>query len=102
MTEEQAKEEYEKSEKSMRYQLIEGKLIEEYKLQVQFEDLKAYAMDMIKVQMAQFRQMDPEEKELEDIAARILSNKDEVKRLSEQLMSQKFVKALQRTRLILR
>ncbi len=27
MTEEQAKEEYEKSEKSMRYQLIEGKLI---------------------------------------------------------------------------
>ena len=32
MTEDQAKEEYEKSEKSMRYQLIEGKLIEEYKL----------------------------------------------------------------------
>ncbi|WP_353779736.1 trigger factor [Winogradskyella sp. 3972H.M.0a.05] len=92
MTEEQAKEEYEKSEKSMRYQLIEGKLIEEYKLQVQFEDLKAYAMDMIKAQMAQFGQMDPSEKELEDIAARILSNKDEVKRLSDQLMSQKLLK----------
>ena len=92
MTEEQAKEEYEKSEKSMRYQLIEGKLIEEYKLQVQFEDLKAYAMDMIKAQMAQFGQMDPSEQELEDIAARILSNKDEVKRLSEQLMSQKLLK----------
>ena len=87
----QAKEEYENSEKSMRYQLIEGKLIEKYKLQVVFDDLKAFAKDMIKVQMAQFGQMDPQDKELEDIAARILSNRDEVKRLSEQLMSQKLL-----------
>jgi trigger factor len=35
--------------------------------------------------------MDPSDKELEDIAARILSNKEEVKRLSEQLMSQKLL-----------
>lgn len=91
MTEEQAKEEYEKSEKSMRYQLIEGKLIQDHNLQVHFEDLKAYALEMIKGQMEQFGQMNPSEKELDDIAARILSNKDEVKRLSEQLMSQKLL-----------
>jgi len=91
MTEEQAKEEYEKSEKSMRYQLIEGKLITDHDLQVQFEELKAYAMEMIKGQMAQFGQLNPSEKELEDIAARIMSNQDEVKRLSEQLMSQKLL-----------
>lgn len=91
MTEEQAKEEYEKSEKSMRYQLIEGKLIADHNLQVQFEELKSYAMEMIKGQMAQFGQMNPSEKELEDIAARIMSNQDEVKRLSEQLMSQKLL-----------
>jgi len=91
MSADQAKEEYEKSEKSMRYQLIEGKLIQEHKLQVQFEDLKAYSMEMIKGQMAQFGQMNPSEKELEDIAARILSNQEEVKRLSEQLMSQKLL-----------
>ncbi|WP_299397890.1 trigger factor [uncultured Gelidibacter sp.] len=87
----QAKEEYENSEKSMRYQLIEGKLIEKYNLQVTFEDLKSFTKDMIKVQMAQFGQMDPQDKELEDIAARILSNRDEVKRLSEQLMSEKLL-----------
>jgi len=91
MTEEQAKEEYEKSEKAMRYQLIEAKLINDNKLQVQFEELKAFAMQMIKGQMAQFGQMNPIEKELEDIAARILSNQDEVKRLNEQLMSQKLL-----------
>lgn len=91
MSEEQAKEEYEKSEKSMRYQLIEGKLTQEHKLQVQFEELKAHAMEMIKGQMAQFGQLNPSEKELEDIAARILGNQDEVKRISEQLMSQKLL-----------
>lgn len=91
ITLEQAKEEYEKSEKSIRYQLIEGKLIQENGLQIQFDDLKAFANDMIKAQMAQFGQLNPSEKELDDIAARILSNKDEVKRLSDQLMSQKLL-----------
>ena len=91
ITLEQAKEEYEKSEKSIRYQLIEGKLIQENDLQIQFDDLKAFANDMIKSQMAQFGQLNPSEKELDDIAARILSNKDEVKRLSDQLMSQKLL-----------
>ena len=87
----QAKEEYEKSEKAMRYQLIESKLIVDNKLQINFDDLKAYSHEMIKGQMAQFGQMNPSEKELEDIAARILSNQDEVKRMSEQLMSQKLL-----------
>lgn len=91
LTEEDAKEEYEKSEKGLRFQLIEGKLITEHNLDVKFEDLKAFAIDRIKEQMAQFGQMDPSEKELDDIAARILSNQDEVKRLSEQLMNQKLL-----------
>ena len=91
MDAEQAKEEYEKSEKSMRYQLIEGKLIEKHELQVKFEDLQAHAREMIKVQMAQFGQTNSSDEELDGIAARILSNKDEVKRLSEQLMSTKLL-----------
>ncbi len=87
----QAKEEYEKSEKSMRYQLIEGKLVTDNKLQVNFEELKDFSKDMIKGQMAQFGQLNPSEKELDDIAARVLSSQDEVKRLSEQLTSQKLL-----------
>ncbi|MEG9327079.1 trigger factor [Salinimicrobium catena] len=88
---EEAKEEYEKSEKGLRFQLIEGKLIAEHDLQVKFEDLKAFAKERIKEQMAQFGQMNPDDKELDDIAARILSRQDEVKRLSEQLMNQKLL-----------
>ncbi|MCM4158395.1 trigger factor [Antarcticibacterium flavum] len=91
LTEEEAKEEYEKSEQGLRFQLIEGKLIRENNLEVKFEDLKAFATDRIKEQMAQFGQMNPSEKELDDIAARVLSNQDEVKRLSEQLMNEKLL-----------
>ncbi|MBE7640695.1 trigger factor [Salegentibacter sp. BLCTC] len=91
MTEEEAKEEYEKSEEGLRYQLIEGKIVNENKLTVEFEDLKTFAKEKIKEQMAQFGQMNPEDKELDDIAARILSNQDEVKRMSEQLMNEKLL-----------
>ncbi len=92
LTEEEAKAEYEKSEKGLRYQLIEGKIIKENDIQVQFEELKDFAKGFIKTQMAQFGQMDPKEEELDNIAARVLSNQDEVRRLSEQLMSQKLLK----------
>jgi len=91
MTEAQAKEEYLKSEKSMRYQLIESKLIVDNNLQVNFDELKAFASEMIKGQMAQFGQLNPSDKEVEDIVARVLSNQDEVKRMSEQLTSQKLL-----------
>ena len=91
LTEEEAKEEYARSEKGLRWQLIEGKLIADNKLQVTFDELKNYSKDMIKVQMAQYGQMNPEDKELEDIAARILGNQEEVKRLSEQLMNVKML-----------
>jgi trigger factor len=91
LSEEDAKAEFERSEKGLRYQLIEGKLRAENKLQVTFEELKDYSKNMIKVQMAQFGQMDPSEEELESIAARILSNKEEIERLSEQLNTAKLL-----------
>ncbi|WP_308991370.1 trigger factor [Mariniflexile litorale] len=87
----QAKEEYEKSEKSLRYQLIEGKLITDNNIQVTMDDIRDHSREMIKAQMAQFGQMNPSDKELDDIAARILSNQEEARRISEQLISQKLL-----------
>lgn len=91
LTEDEAKEEYEKSEKGLRFQLIEGKLIQENELQVQLDEIKDLTKDRIKMQMAQFGQMDPSDKDLEDITARVLSNQDEVKKISEQVMNQKLL-----------
>ncbi|WP_338731812.1 trigger factor [Mangrovimonas cancribranchiae] len=91
LDETEAKEEYEKSEKSLRYQLIEGKLITDNDIKVTMDDIKDHAKQMIKAQMAQFGQMNPSEKELDDIAARVLSNQDEARRISEQIISQKLL-----------
>ena len=41
--------------------------------------------------MAQYGNLNPEEKELEEIAARVLSNQDEAKRLQGQLLSKKLL-----------
>lgn len=91
LTDEQASDEYEKSEKGLRYQLIEGKLIKENDLQVQFDELKEFAKGFIKSQMAQYGHLNPTEEELDNVSARIMGNQEEVKRLSEQLMSQKLL-----------
>ncbi|WP_130735246.1 trigger factor [Flavobacterium sp. J27] len=88
---EQAEEEYVKSEKGLRYQLIENKIIATNNLQIQFEDLKAHTAELIKKQMAQFGQLNPTDEEVEGIVARVLSNQEEVKRLSEQVMSEKML-----------
>jgi trigger factor len=91
MTAEEAKTEYERSEKGLRYQLIEGKLRTDNNLQVSFDELKEHSRGMIKAQMAQFGQLDPSEEEIDGIVARVLGNQDEVKRLSEQLNTNKLL-----------
>lgn len=91
LSDDQAKEEYEKSEKGLRYQLIESKILNEHNLSVQFDELKEFAKGFIKSQMAQYGHLNPQEEELENIATRVMGNQDEVKRMSEQLMSQKLL-----------
>ena len=91
LSEAEAKDEFERSEKGLRYQLIEGKLVKEHGIDIQFEELKEFTKGFIRSQMAQYGQTNPKEEDLEGIAARVMSNQDEVKRLSEQLMSQKLL-----------
>jgi trigger factor len=87
----QAEEEFAKAEKGLRFQLIEGKVMADNNLQITFEDLKAHTAEIIKKQMAQFGQLNPSEDEINGIVARVMSNQDEVKRLSEQVMSEKML-----------
>ena len=92
MTPEQAGEEFDKSEKGLRYQLIESKLMQNNEaLQYKFEDLKEYTKGFVKTQMAQFGDNQIGEKELDDIVMRVLSNQEEVKRLSDQLKNEKLL-----------
>ena len=91
ITDEQAKEEYEKSEKGIRYQLIESKIIQDHGLKVDQEELIEFAKGFMKSQMAQYGHLNPAEEELSSLAMRVLGNPEEAKRLSQQLMSQKLL-----------
>ncbi|WP_297514989.1 trigger factor [Flavobacterium sp.] len=88
---EEAVTEYERSEKGLRYQLIESKIMKDNNLQITFDELKDYTSGLIKQQMAQFGQMDPSDEDVQGIVARVMSNQDEVRRLSEQVMNQKML-----------
>ena len=90
MTPEAAVEEFDKSEKGIRYQLIEGKLIEKHKLDMTFDELKEFTTSLVQNQMMQYgQQADPTQ--IEGIVSNVLSNQEEAKRISEQLMSNKML-----------
>jgi trigger factor len=91
MTAEEAEAEYSKSENGLRYQLIEGKVMTNNNLQITFDDLKSFTAAMIRKQMAQFGQLNPSDADVDGIVARVLSNQEEVKRISEQVMSEKML-----------
>jgi len=88
---EEAEVEYARSEKGLRFQLIEGKAMAQSNIQITFEDLKAFTTKAIKQQMAQFGQTNPTDEEVQGIVARVLSNQEEVKRLSEQVVAEKLL-----------
>ncbi|AZQ42988.1 trigger factor [Nonlabens ponticola] len=93
LTAEQAAEEYEKSEKGLRYQLIESNILKANEdLQLKFEELKEYASQQIREQMKQYGHTDATDEEVDQVVARIMQNQEEVKRMSEQLQNEKMLK----------
>ena len=83
--------EYSNSENGIKYQLIEEKLLIENNIQINADSIKEFATKMIKNQMAAYGQKEPEQKELDSILSRILSNQEEVKRISNQIISEKLL-----------
>lgn len=91
ITEEQAAEEFKKSEKGLRYQLIEGSITNENKLSPDFEEIKEFAGEMVKMQMAQFGQTNATKEEIDPIVMRVLSNEEELQRIHQQLVTKKLL-----------
>ncbi len=89
LTTEQALEAYEQSEKGIRYQLIESKLFEDYQINLSFDDIKIHTANNIRKQMAQFGMMNPSDEEVDGIVQRVLSNQEELKRISNEVAVEK-------------
>jgi trigger factor len=88
---EEAEVEYARSEKGLRFQLIEGRALAQSDIKITFEDLKSFTTKSIRQQMAQFGQTNPTDEEVQGIVARVLSNQEEVKRLSDQVVAEKLL-----------
>lgn len=92
LTKEEAIAEYQRSEKGLRYQLIEGQIAKENDLTVTYEELRVYAGEVVTAQFAQYGgQIGLDEEQLKPIVDNVLANEDETRRLSEQLMSKKLL-----------
>ena len=91
ISDEDLEKEYMNSENGIKYQLIEEKLIIENDIKINSESIKEFATNMIKNQMAAYGQNNPDNKELNSILTRILSNQEEVKRISNQIISEKLL-----------
>ena len=91
LTNEEAINEYEKSEKALRYQLIEEKIIKDHDLSVDHTDLVEYTKEIAKMQMAQFGDTHPEEKKVNILVGELLSRQESAKHLQERLISQKLI-----------
>lgn len=91
LSNEEAKQEYENSEKGIRYQLIESKIIKENDLKVEPKEMKAMMMDRIKQQMAQYGGANMPDEQLEGFADQMLANQEESRKIAEQVMNAKIL-----------
>ena len=81
--------EYDLYAKSLRWQLIENKILEKYKVKVSEGDVLSHAKKLIGVQMKQYGQPEGDDKQLTEIANNILKNEDERKKIYDQIFDER-------------
>ena len=91
ITEEEAAEDYEKSEKGLRYQLIEGKIIKDNNLQVSYDEIREFCENAIRAQMARFGLVEIGTKELDNFVNNTLKERAEVERIHRELTGGKLI-----------
>jgi trigger factor len=88
---EHAAEEVKKMEDSLRYQLIEAKIAENYDLKVEFADVEEATRNIIKEQLAMYGQSNIPDEDLERIVQGSLQNQQEFQRLADQVFANKMM-----------
>ena len=81
--------EYEMYSKSLKWQIIENKIIEDNDLKADENEIKSFAKNLVKNQMMQYGRSDISDKELNDISQNIMKNEDEKKKIMDQLYDKK-------------
>jgi trigger factor len=89
ITMDQVKVDYPQYSKSLKWQLIENKVLEDNKVEINNDDLLGFTKSLVQKQMQQYGQASADEKQILDISENILKNEDERKKISNQLFDEK-------------
>jgi trigger factor len=91
LTAEEVEADWEKTEKGLRYQLIENAVITAAEIKVSREDLLDHTVGMVKAQFQQYGQQVMDDEMLKGIAENALNNEEEVRRISDQVYNAKLL-----------
>ncbi|GFR72309.1 trigger factor [Elysia marginata] len=86
LTEADAEEQFKNAEQSIRYQLIENKIIEDYKISTDPKELELFIKNRVKLQLESYGQFDPQPDYLEQITSRILDNEKQIKSYRDEFL----------------
>tara|TARA_B110000196_G_scaffold309828_1_gene311941 strand:+ start:135 stop:1487 length:1353 start_codon:yes stop_codon:yes gene_type:complete len=89
LTLEQVESDYPMYSKSLKWQLLENKILENNEIKINNEDLLDFTTTLVEKQMQQYGQASSDEKQILEIAENILKNEDERKKISDQLFDKK-------------
>jgi trigger factor len=81
--------EYDMYAKSLQWQLIENKILENHSIKVSQDDVLAHTKVLISAQMKQYGQPEGDDKQLTDIATNILKNEEERKKVYDQIFDER-------------
>ncbi len=97
VTPEQIESEYEGYSNSLRWQLIENKLIKDNDIKVEHEEVMEYTKGLIASNYAQYGMPTPADEELAKNAASVLENRDEAQRVYQALYDAKVMEYIKGT-----
>ena len=97
ITLDQVNDEYDNFARNTQWQLIKSSIIKENGITVSKDDALKEAGKFIRNQYAQYGKTDMDEKELEDIANKILENEEESKKVYEKVFDDKMMELLNNT-----
>lgn len=91
LTEDKLEEEYEKYADSLRWRLIENKIIEKEDLKVEIDEIKGKIRSIINKQFAIYGLPEVDEERIEEMTAEVLQNREEVEKIYGELMDEKIM-----------
>ena len=89
--------EYESYSDGLKWQLIENFIIRDQSIKVSGEELLKFTMDLMGNQYIQYGMMIPEEEELKKTAEKVLSNKEEGRKINDMIYDKKVMEYLKDT-----